>query len=188
VLLRGAGWRAARVHRDEAVRPRPGFSKRGGKASPISRWSNRLSHGLAKGARTGQTSAVPTCCTDRQGTLQAVGRASLGPLHLARDSWNGTSVQFNSSSTGGPIESLSYADDQATETKRGEAAREASEAGEETEEPKPEGGQCGRPENRTLLVPFQLVSPILGGWCRSNLIGLVFRIGVKAGAASRSRA
>ena len=126
-------------------------------------------NGFAKGARTGQTSAVPTCCTDRQGTLQAVGQTSLGPLHLARDSWNSTSVQFNSSSTGGPIESLSYADDQATETKRGEAAREASEAGEEAEEPKPEGGQCGSPENRTLLVPFQLVSPILGGLPRSNL-------------------
>ena len=60
-------------------------------------------------------------------------------MELARllaNSWNGTSVQFNSSSSGGPIESLSDAEDQAKEAKRQEAACEDSEASEEAEEAK----------------------------------------------------
>lgn len=64
-------------------------------------------------------------------------------------------MQFNSSSTGGTIESLSDADDQAKKAKSQEAPRGASQASEEAEEAKREKGPCGRSEKSIPLAVFQ---------------------------------
>jgi hypothetical protein len=66
-----------------------------------------------------------------------------------------TNVQFNSSLTGGSIESLPDADDQEKEAKSQEATRKCSQASEEAEEAKSEDGQCGRSEKRNFLAVFQ---------------------------------
>ena len=58
-------------------------------------------------------------------------------------------MQFNSSSTGGSIESLSDAEGQAKEAKNQEGPRGGSQASEEAEEAKREDGHCGRPGKRT---------------------------------------
>jgi len=70
-----------------------------------------------------------------------------------------TNVQLNNSLTGGSIESLPDADDQAKETKSQEAPRGGSQASEEAEEAKREereDGQCGRSEKRKPLAVFQI--------------------------------
>jgi uncharacterized low-complexity protein len=61
-------------------------------------------------------------------------------------------MQFNSSSNGGSIESLSDAEEQAKEAKSQEGPRGGSQASEKTEEAKREDGQCGRPETRIRLA------------------------------------
>jgi hypothetical protein len=66
-----------------------------------------------------------------------------------------TNLQFNRSSTGGCIESLSDAEDQAKKAKSQEAPRGGSQASEEAEEAKREEGQCGRPKKRSPLAVFQ---------------------------------
>ena len=63
-------------------------------------------------------------------------------------------MQFNSSSTGGSIESLPDARDQAKEAKSQEAPRGDSQASEEAEEAKRKDGQCERSEKRIPLTFF----------------------------------
>src|SRR5713101_7287089 len=75
---------------------------------------------------------------------------------LAKNAKTGqTNVQFNSSSTGGSIESFPDARDQAKEAKNQEAPRGGSQASEEAEEAKREEGPCGRSEKRIPLAVFQ---------------------------------
>ena len=91
------------------------------------------------------------------------------PRHLfglAKNAKTGqTNVQFNNSSTGGSIESLSDAEKQAQEANSQETHRAGSQAGEEAEEAKRERGRCGRPEKRALLAVLQREpgSPITRG-------------------------
>jgi hypothetical protein len=63
-----------------------------------------------------------------------------------------TNAKFNSLSTGGAIESLSDAEDQANEAKNQKAARWNSQASEETEEETRQDSQCGRREKGTTLA------------------------------------
>jgi len=63
-------------------------------------------------------------------------------IALARNAKTGqTSLQLNNSSTGGAIESLSDAHDQAKEAKSQEGPREGNQASEKTEESSREDGQ-----------------------------------------------
>ena len=89
---------------------------------------------------------------------EVVGAAPPETPQVAKNAKMGqTNVQFNSPSTGGSIESesLSDAEEQAKKANSYEALRDGSQASEEAKETKREGGQCGRPEKRTLLAVFQ---------------------------------
>lgn len=77
-----------------------------------------------------------------------------------------TKVQFNSSLTGGSVESFPNAEDQAETAKSQEAPRGASQASEEAEETKGEDGQCERSEKRIALADFQRDSRTLARLAR----------------------